>query len=120
MPATITALCQAGDLASAYKQAKAVGQADVVGTTRWLQKLAVLALPAHAGRDEQVCWEIRKLLATIAKRQYPPYAEIAELLRALPALSLAPVASLGRSLLLQTALKFKEQLPAEWWAWRNF
>jgi len=146
MPATITALCQAGDLASAYQQAKAalaerpdsafaqadmhfvalscikkaVGQADVVGTTRWLQKLAVLALPAHAGRDEQVCWEIRKLLATIAKRQYPPYAEIAELLRALPALSLAPVASLGRSLLLQTALKFKEQLPAEWWAWWNF
>lgn len=146
MPATITALCQAGELADAYQQAKAalaerpgsafaqadmhfvaltcikkaVGQADVVGTMRWLQKLAALALPAHAGRDEKLCWEIRKLLATMAKRQYPPYAEIAELLRALPALSLVPVASLGRSLLLQTALKFKEQLPAEWWAWWNF
>lgn len=146
MSATITALCQAGELAAAYQQAKAalaerpdsafaqadmhlvaltcikkaVGQTDVIGTTRWLQKLAALNLPAQASRDEQLCWEMRKILATLAKRQYPPYAEIAELLRALPALSLAPVASLGRSLLLQTALKFKEQLPAEWWAWWNF
>jgi hypothetical protein len=143
---TIATLCQAGELEAAYRQAKSaldqhpdsvyaqadmhlavlaclkkyVAQADAAVTVRWVRKLAALNLPPQAGRDEQLCWEIRKLLATLAKRQYPPHAEVAELLRALTTLNLAPVPSRGRSLLLQTALKFKEQLPAEWWAWWSF
>ena len=143
---TISALCQAGELEAAYRQAKAafdeqpadsyaqadmhlavltclkkyVAQADAIATARWVRKLAALNLPANAGRDEQVCWEIRKILATLAKRQYPPYAEVSELLRALTTMPLAPVASVGRSVLFQAALKFKEHLPGKWWDWWNF
>jgi hypothetical protein len=143
---TIAALCQAGELETAYLQAKAaldeqpddsyaqgnmhlavltclkkyVNQADATATARWVRKLAALNLPAHAGRDDQLYWEIRKILATLAKRQYPPYAEVADLLRTLTTLPLAPVASVGRSVLFQAALKFKEHLPAQWWNWWNF
>ena len=34
-------------------------------------------------------------------------------------LQLVPEASIGRSRLLQASLKFKEQLPADWWSWWN-
>ena len=142
---SVTALCQAGKLETAYQQASAalaerpdsqfaqndmyavvlaclkkyVGQADAAATARWVRKLAALHLPAQAWRDEQVCWEIRNLLHALSKRQYPPHAEVAGLLRDLLALPLVPVASVGRSRLLQAALKFKEQLPTEWWTWWN-
>ena len=145
MPISITALCQAGNLETAYRQAstalaerpdsrfaqndmytavlaclkKYVGQADATATARWIRKLTALGLPAHMWRDEQVCWELRNLLMVLAKRQYPPHTEIADLLNAVVCLQLVPEASTGRSRLLQASLKFKEQLPADWWSWWN-
>lgn len=94
---TIAALCQAGELETAYRQAKEAlaerpdslfaqadmhlaalsclkkyaGQGDVISTTRWVRQLAGLGLPSHPGRDEQLHWELRKLLAALAKRQAP-------------------------------------------------
>ena len=76
MPISITALCQAGNLGTAYRQAstalaerpdsqfaqndmytavlaclkKYVGQADATATAQSIRKLAALGLPAHMGR----------------------------------------------------------------------
>jgi hypothetical protein len=145
MAESITTLCQTGNLEAAYRQASASlaerpdsqfaqndmftvvlaclkkygGQADVGSTTRWVRKLAALRLPGVVWRDEQLCWEMHNLLRVLFKRQYPPHAEIAELLLALVGLPLVAVASVGRSRLLQAALKFREQLPATWWDWWN-
>ena len=145
MAESITTLCQTGNLEAAYRQASASlaerpgsqfaqndmfmvvlaclkkygGQANVGSTTRWVRKLAELQLPGVAWRDEQLCWEMHNLLRVLFKRQYPPHAEIAELLLALVGLPLVAVASVGRSRLLQAALKFREQLPAAWWDWWN-
>ena len=142
---TIAVLCQAGELETAYRQAKAAlaerphsafsqadmhlvvltclkkyaSQTDVRTSARWVRQLAALNLPPHPGRDEQLYWEMRKLLAALAKRQDPPLADIAELLRALPTVTVAVRPSLGRSVLLKAVLKFQEQLPAAWWAWWN-
>ncbi len=142
---TIAALCQAGELETAYRQAKEslaerpessfaqadmhlavfsclkkyVGQADAGAATRWVGQLAALPFPAQAGRDEQLYWELRKLLAALANRQDPPNTEIAALLRALATVPVVAAASTGRSVLLKAALKFQEQLPAGWWAWWN-
>jgi hypothetical protein len=145
MTQSISALCEAGQLEAAYQQASAglaerpdsqfaqndmfavvmaclkkyAGQTDVKSTARWVRKLATLQLPPVAWRDEKVCWELRSLLGPLAKWQFPPHQDIAELLRAVASLPLALEAGKGRSCLLQAALKFQEQLPTTWWDWWN-
>ncbi|MDU0369597.1 DUF7017 domain-containing protein [Hymenobacter endophyticus] len=142
---SILDLCRAGQLKAAFTQAeiyltqypasavaqtemhlvmlaylkKAVAEADAAAASRCLRKLANLALPPHPGRDEQLFWEMRALLAALSKRQPVPGEAISELLTALTTVPVGAQPSKGRSVLLQAALKCKEHLPLTWWAWWN-
>lgn len=144
MPA-ISELCRTGQLRQAYQLAsenyllhpqsvfaqadmhqvmlaylrQAVASTDSRAAIRCLQKLADLGLPPSMGREEQVFWEVRRLLAELTSRQPVPGSSITELLTALLSWQTEPTPCKGRSVLLQAALKAKEHWPEEWLAWWN-
>jgi hypothetical protein len=142
---SITALCQAGELKTAYEQAqasfathphsllaqnelhqvvcacleKAGRDAAPAAAVRWLQKLASLQLPAHAFRDDRLCWALRAVLAAFGNNTSVSAAAVGDVLQAMLPLVLSEAPSKARSILLQAGLKHKQAVTVEWLTWWN-